>query len=877
MEWQQPHWSGKPQPRSAPRQRLRPNGFARMARFAVENRIILVALYVVLAILCAGAAAALLDVDPDQSPRITLDETTAKLEAQLETQFPGIEQTFLAIVDSRDPETSREQALALAQSLSQRNDLFQSAFVPGTGEFYDTNALLFRDVGEVRARVDALLQMQPLYQAISAAPDILGLAALVSEISNAVEQGRSPPGLENLLLAVSAAIEGEVKGRSRPIQWTALAGLGGEARSQRWFVLATPKPGLERQAAAIARQASEGMQGLNWLWPRRALANAASPLRDFVVPGGLSVFVTFTLLGAGLGSFRQTLAVMLSGAVTIAAAAAAASVTGRTLDAATWSFALAALAPVMVGGTIICLTYAQARARGLSAQQSVMMAAHRKGALVTAIAFLFAAFWLSWMVRQLPSMTQLSLIALVGTAVAWLVVNTLLPACLVLFAGRNETIELHWLDDALAGETSHHTGHALDVVAMVVLAAAVFSAAFLPGVRFGERQLPSAPGPYLETPDARGAVHIIAETGFVPGIVSRLSSLPEVGAIRTAAQFLPPDAGPKIAEVRRLADLLPFEPVKRDPAEEDVLRQSFADLEQQLTAIAAGPAVSQDLRDAALRLRRAVSLFANPLPPTQERVSALEKSLFGSLVALSSRAQQLAHLEQPGVAGLDPRLLRRFVSEQGLWRIEVMPRSGTGTLSFAAALRRAVPSAAGEPVAALVRNEIIHHETLLALAFAMVAAAVLVLAALRSLTGWLVSMVPAVAFVTLTAATVAALDIGLTAAMLAGTSAAIAVLLACSIVLAEHFTSPAPETRRGMMRAGLVPPLALAGAVIPLAVSSRAAVAELGALMALLLAMAALLCILLVPALCRWFQALTRRPSTTGNEPYVQRDKRKTR
>ena len=60
------------------------------------------------------------------------------------------------------------------------------------------------------------------------------------------------------------------------------------------------------------------------------------------------------------------------------------------------------------------------------------------------------------------------------------------------------------------------------------------------------------------------------------------------------------------------------------------------------------------------------------------------------------------------------------------------------------------------------------------------------------------------------------------------------------------------------IRAALLPPLALAGAVVPLAISSRPAVAELGALMSLLFLMAAVLCIVLVPALSRWLRALKR-------------------
>ena len=386
---------------------------------------------------------------------------------------------------------------------------------------------------------------------------------------------------------------------------------------------------------------------------------------------------------------------MLTGAVTLSAAAAAATAMGRPLDSATWSFALAVLAPVLVSGTVLCVSYAGARAKGVSAAQAVMLATHRKGGLLSAIMFLFVAVWVSWLVRQLPSLNQFAMIALIGTAVAWLTALTLLPACLTLFARKPESGQAHWLDDALGDAASYHTRNAIDVVAMVVLAAAVFSIAFLPGMRFGERQTPSSPGALLETPDARGAVHIIVPQTEVAGLVERLMRLPEVGAIRTAEQFLPPDAAPKVAELHRLEAMAPFEPAPREPAEEDTLPQRFIELERELTAIASGPATSPELRDAALRLRRAVNLFANPQQPTPGRVEALEQALFGSLGTLSLTAQRLARLRQPGVEDLDPQLLRRFVSGEGNWRVEVMPRTGTGTLSFAAAMRRAVPAAVG--------------------------------------------------------------------------------------------------------------------------------------------------------------------------------------
>lgn len=803
-------------------------------------------------------AAAHLAIDPDQRPRIALDQGTATLQAELGAKFPGVEQTFLALVSSQDAETSRQQAEALAAMLLQRKDLFLAAFVPGTGPFYETNALLYEDGETVRQKVDALLQLEPLYHAMAAAPDMGGFAALVTEIGKAVEQGRSPPGLESMLLAASATIEAEVKGQPRALDWLALAGLDNEVQARRWYVLATPVPGSEPEASAFARQAAAGMEGVSWLWPRRALASSPSELRDFVVPALLSILLTLVLLFAALGSLRQALAVLLTGAVTLSAAGATAAALGPPLDGATWSFAIAVLAPVIVTGGVLAVAFGQGRTRGLAPMQAVMLAAHRQGSFVSAVILLFALFWSSWLLRHLPSLSQFGVIALVGCVTAWVSSLTVLPAALVLTAPREAEVAPHWLDEAM-GEGGAASGRgAMDIAAMVLLAAAVFSAVFLPAVRFGERQLPSSPPPLLETPDARGAVHILSPEAAVKDIVSRLSALPEVGAIRTAQQFLPPDAGAKIGELHRLAPLTAFQPAFGPPADDVTLQQDFNDLQSQLTNVASSPASTPQLRDAALRLRRAIELFVAPEQPDGTRVASLEKSLFGGLGEVSALAQRLAVMQAPGVNDLEPQLLHRFVAQDGTWRIEVMPRSGTGELSFAAALRRAVPQASGEPIVSLVRNEMIHHEAILALATALLAASALVMATLRSLRGMILSMAPAAAFTTLTASVTVMLNISLNAAMLAGISAAMAVLIACSMLVAVRLRGSGSAMRAHVLplRAVLLPPITLAGAVAPLVISSRPAVAELGASLALLFLIVALLVVLLVPALARWLDLL---------------------
>jgi hypothetical protein len=144
---------------------------------------------------------------------------------------------------------------------------------------------------------------------------------------------------------------------------------------------------------------------------------------------------------------------------------------------------------------------------------------------------------------------------------------------------------------------------------------------------------------------------------------------------------------------------------------------------------------------------------------------------------------------------------------------------------------------------------------------ALALASFMLLAALRSVTAWVLSLVPAAAFITLTAAVTVTFGISLNVSMLAGLTAAIAVLIASSMRVADQLCRPSltEGAYAVSLRGALLPPLLLAGAVGPLALSSRPSVAEVGAALAVLLMIAALLSFLLVPALARWFRALTGR------------------
>ena len=56
-DWEQPHWSGRPQPRADAKPKLKPGVFAKLARFCASHHMVVLALFLIAALLAGGFAA----------------------------------------------------------------------------------------------------------------------------------------------------------------------------------------------------------------------------------------------------------------------------------------------------------------------------------------------------------------------------------------------------------------------------------------------------------------------------------------------------------------------------------------------------------------------------------------------------------------------------------------------------------------------------------------------------------------------------------------------------------------------------------------------------------------------------------------------------
>ncbi|MGQ0485573.1 MAG: hypothetical protein ACT4SY_09510 [Hyphomicrobiales bacterium] len=852
IEWSELRPSMEPRPlrvKPHPSLHLRPGLFARLSRFAVLHPVAVLAVFIILAAASLTAAYFRLDGDARAPAAIELDPRTAEAQAALARHFPGIETTFFAHIEAPEPQAARRAAEAVAAQLRQRADLFTDVDIPGTGPFYERYGVFFSGTGEIDTRIRRAVAMLPLFHALRAAPDLGGLTALVAEIGRALEQGRSPEGLEGLLLAAAASVESEIKRKPRPLDWPALAGLSFEAVSPQWFVIATPAAGREREAAQFAR-AAKILAKIEWLVPALAEPRPQrSAARDYWIPAAIALVLSAAVLGFGLGSGKLLVAVAVSGAAAVSLTAGFAAYHAQHFDSVTSLFIPAAAAPALLLNVVFALAYEAARRAGSRHFAAIMQAAQGRGAMLLTLAGIVLALWITWIFSPLPSLAALAVLAAFATVAALLGSLLLLPACLTVFGAAGHAPREHWFDAAMAVPASRGFRNFRQSLVAVLLPVSLFSTLFLTGLAIGDGGK-APPRASLDGPAGFGAVHLIVPPGdSARQMIPVIGAMPEVGAIRWIELFLPQDVAAKRAALARLAGFLPPLP---PPAPQSTLQPAenhLAALEAGLRTVADHRDTAPELRRAAHRLRRAVAIFTLSQPLPEDRIEALEASLFGGFGALHETAERLSRLPEPEPGDFDPGLRRRFQSPQGLWRIEVLPRAPVASAGFAEALRRFSPSAAGDPIVALARGEIMRGAAFTALAAGLALAAFMAVAYLQRPGLTLAVLVPLPMAIGLSAAAIAAAELTVTPAGLAAASMALAFGLASAAIFATHEMSGADASAA---RRAILPPLVFLAGTAPLSISALPALQDFGTMAALLLPLQLTINCLVVPQVGAW-------------------------
>lgn len=861
-----------------------------------RRALVVVLLGVVLTGLCAAYAATHLSMDTDNADLISAEVGWRQTYLAYEHAFPAYTDNLVVVVDGQTPGDASTAVDTLAGAMRQRRDLFSSVYVPGGGDFFARNGLLYLAPAKLDALADRLTRLQPFLGRLSAEPTVptffdlldqamaadapvdLDLAPVFGELADVFSQSRA--------------------GRYHNLAWQQLIGGDQPGVSRQRFIIAQPKldygrllPGAPAMQAIRQIAEQRGLDADHGIRVRQtgevALSDEelASVMQGVAWGAALTMLVVAALLYIGLRSWALmgiSLASLVAGLVGTAAFAALA--VGR-INLISVAFAVLYIGLGIDYAIHVCLRYREALAE--LGGKAVDRAAGVRRALATAIgdvgvslglcAVTTAAGFFAFMPTSYSGVAELGLISGVGMFISFVVSLTFLPAAVALAAP--------WVPSRVP---SPNSGRALSMGAgtrRVILGAAIVLAGLslwaLPGLHFDASTL-DLKNPHSESVETyrdllahseRSPLTLAAMRNTLPAakkLADRLARQPGVASAMTIADYVPADQDDKLATIGDLAlTMAVMVPDTSQTAGFAARRQAMATFAGTLADYRRR---TPDAAPAVARLSRALSSWQawfSALDAKRQRAALadLHDRLFHGLKLQIQALSDSLSARRITLDNLPPGLRERWIGQGGQYRVEATPSADLSRTpamrAFVASVQAVAPAATGAPAVELAAGQTVSHAFVMAFIYAGVFVTLFLLVLLRSLVDTLRVLAPLVLSGLVLCASTVWLDVPFNFANVI----ALPLLLGVGVDSGIHVVHRLRSGERGAFfatstaRAVVLSSLTTMAGFGSLALSHHAGTASMGLLLAIGMLAILVITLLLVPALFSPRAAEPRKPA----------------
>lgn len=709
------------------------------------------------AVLTAGAgwyAATALKVDTDTSAMIdqTLDfEIRAKA---LRAAFPEIKTDVAVVLRAPTMDEADAFASALAARAAANGAAFDGVFAAAADPFFRANGLLYLGTDELETRLTQMSKASGLIETLVTAPTAGQLFSTLAEndaLAERSELGRDT--LASIYAELAGVIEASIRGETRPFSW--MGAISGEAAGDKpvmrtvqitpkldYSRLQPAKPALTALRADIEALKAENPRVEAYITGDPALRadELASVANGIEISFLISFLSVAALLLICFRSLPLTLITLGSLVISIVLTAAFAALFVGKLNLVSVAFTV-----LMVGLGIdyavhLLLHVQERRAEGLAAPEALRAATGDVGAGLALACVTTALGFLAFVPTAFEGIAQLGLIAGVGVIIALLVSLTFIPAAIGAFGVRPRA----------AAARRHGAGafaRARTGVAIATVIAGALSLFLLPQSRFDADPM-SLRDP--KSSSVQGFNLLFDDTETSPYRVTRLVSS-EAEAAETAAKARALDT------VRSTRTLLNFIPADQEE-KLDLISYSAGALAFALDAaeeISAAPAADAGARALKARLegayegaspagRLAVALGAALDSP--EKFAAIEANIFAYWPALIARLKDQLAADYVDVETLPENIKRRYLSDDGQWRVDILPAAGgrdpKALAAFVKSVEAVFPDIAGGAVQSQKSGETIARAMVEASLIALAVITVFLIALLRRVDDVLLMLFP---------------------------------------------------------------------------------------------------------------------------------------
>ncbi|MBE0434714.1 MAG: MMPL family transporter [Methylomicrobium sp.] len=706
----------------------------------------------------------------------------------LET-FPQDEEAILVVVDAETPERAAQAVAYLGERFRRETEGVESVYAPGEGPFFDHHGLLYLDLETLNELAANLIEAQPFIGALSSDNTLKSFLEIIG-LALTAEDREMPVDLDPLLENVAHVTENLLDDRDIRLSWQQLMlSDDQDLLSTKRFILL--KPVLDYTELIPSEKALQSVRAI--------VADAKSALPDVSIrltgevvlehdelesvqrsaqiASFFSMILVCTALFIGLRSVKLvliTFTVLLMGLVLTAGFATLA--VGH-LNLISVSFAVLYIG-IGVDYTIqLSLRYQELLRQQIPQQQALIQAVRKVGPSIMLCAVTTAVGFFSFVPTAYTGVSELGVIAGGGMFIALVVSLTVLPALLQLFplklsVNLSQSTFPDWVYEI---PMRHHMR-----IKWMALALTLAGLGLLTQVRFDFNPL------NLRDPESESVATFLAllETKQTSPMTltiladnesealdkaRQLSRLPSVESALTIFDFVPEDQEVKLDTIHELALLMGFRFATFPPLQQDSVDNHLTALTQFKNRI------EQHLQDHPdselmgnlLRLRHALESFllqlqSKSLPEQESMLNRLQNNLLGTLPDTMNLLLQALDADIVTLDSLPKDLSERWLSKDGIFRIQVFPSKNLGDhenlKQFVAEVRGIAPNATDLPVIYIESGNAVVKAFQQALVGALVAITFVLLLVNRSIKDTFLILLPLLMTAILTAASTVVMD-----------------------------------------------------------------------------------------------------------------------
>lgn len=696
------------------------------------------------------------------STRLTINTSTEDIIAEdvpfrqgaraYEQVFPTRGSPIIAIVDAGSQSRAREFATRFAAQLRVESEVIRNVEIPGAGEFFRQNALLFVETDQLRDFQRRVESAGPLLSALMADPSLQGIAGLMGQLSQGRAAGAEPPAdVSRIVDAMADTTNARAEGRDATLSWSSALGLDLSGDQPTGIVLVFPRldntslDPAQRALDAVRSTFSELAEGTGASMRVTGEPALREQELDTAFSGALYasilsfVLVALTLV-LGIRSWRVIFALLATLVIGSVWTAGLAAISVRELNLISLAFMVLFFGLGVDFGTHLALRQMELVARGVGTSEATSQAIRGEGPAILLSVVCASVGFLSFLPTDYLGLAELGIISALGMLVAAVITLILLPALLTLMPPK--VAPRRGDGNRFAAFIDRHAGATLALAAIVTLSAAALATRARIDVNPLNLQDP-------DTEAVRAYRDLAAQPQLSPyalnlaapslaaarELVPRLEEVRGVEEVRTIDSLVPDDQADKRSLLSAIARSLANPLSNAQPeATGTTLRQAFDELRETVRQLAQ----SSDQRAAAPfgNFANALDAFAARQGTDEPALRTLDGALTNGLTELGGwlRQASTASRQEVTLEDIPQELRREWLAPDGQARVRILPaRDITNTEDLEAFARRVqavAPNATGIPVIVTEAAGVVRRAFLEAIAITAVTIAV-ILALLR--------------------------------------------------------------------------------------------------------------------------------------------------